>query len=127
MENGTPFKDYAWKNRIVVVQTNDLSAKKYREQMKILDADPDGMKDRDLIVFLLSPEGISKNGKMVKSLKKDEVEKFLKISSGQAFSFHLIGKDTGIKLSSESVVTKNKLFSVIDAMPMRKSEMKRKH
>jgi hypothetical protein len=35
-----------------------------------------------------------------------------------------VGKDGGEKLRSDTVVSPEQLFSIIDAMPMRKDEMK---
>ncbi len=44
----------------------------------------------------------------------------------KAYEFALIGKDTGLKQRWQSFVPTNALYSLIDAMPMRKFEMKRK-
>lgn len=55
-----------------------------------------------------------------------EVAKWnIKIAS--PFTGILIGKDGGEKLRWDSVITTDKLFGVIDAMPMRKEEMKRQN
>lgn len=40
------------------------------------------------------------------------------------FTVMLIGKDGGIKLSQTSPVTNTELFELIDAMPMRRQEMR---
>lgn len=45
-------------------------------------------------------------------------------ASAQKFTFVLVGKDSGVKLRSNEVVGRQKLYHTIDAMPMRKSEMK---
>ena len=45
-------------------------------------------------------------------------------ASTQNFTFILIGKDGGEKLRSTQPISKEKLYRIIDDMPMRKSEMK---
>ena len=50
-----------------------------------------------------------------------------KVSAAAAFTFILVGKDGGEKLRSDTVVSAEQLFSIIDAMPMRKDEMKNQH
>lgn len=64
-------------------------------QMKELTADPQGLKERDLVIF--SP-------------------------GGDSFRFELIGKDGGTKLKSNQLVTRSQLYSLIDSMPMRQYE-----
>lgn len=44
----------------------------------------------------------------------------------KGFSIVLIGKDGGEKLRRNSLLTTRELFSLVDAMPMRKAEMARK-
>ncbi|MCF0049134.1 DUF4174 domain-containing protein [Dyadobacter sp. LJ53] len=46
------------------------------------------------------------------------------LDTANAFTFILIGRDGGEKLKSSEVVTPDKLFGLIDAMPMRKQEIK---
>ncbi|MEO0341702.1 MAG: DUF4174 domain-containing protein, partial [Bacteroidota bacterium] len=43
-----------------------------------------------------------------------------------SFLFILIGKDGGVKLRSTSVVPLDDLFALIDGMPMRRAEIRRK-
>lgn len=64
-------------------------------QMKELKADPQGLAERDLVIF--SP-------------------------GGPSFRFELIGKDGGTKLKSTQLVTRSQLYSLIDSMPMRQYE-----
>ena len=43
------------------------------------------------------------------------------------FAVFLIGKDGGIKMRKEKVVPMEEIFRLIDSMPMRQAEMRRKH
>jgi hypothetical protein len=38
----------------------------------------------------------------------------------------LVGKDGGVKLSSGRAISANRLFGLIDSMPMRRKEMRRR-
>jgi hypothetical protein len=86
--------------RVIDVYAKNKTDKLYLEQLEILNSDPKGLKDRDIVVkeHLGSP----------------------------SFKITLRGKDGGQKLNSKSVLTLKKLFDTIDSMPMRKSEMSRK-
>ena len=62
------------------------------------------------------------NSEWVSSSLKDE----LKISRKTEFEVFLLGLDGGIKLRQQEIVKTEKLFSLIDGMPMRKAEIRRK-
>ena len=85
--------------RVLDIYCKDKSDKLYIAQSKVLASDPKGLKIRDIKVN----------------------EHF----GNTAFKINLTGKDGGVKLTSKSVLTLKKLYDTIDAMPMRKSEMKR--
>lgn len=85
--------------RVLDIYCKDKSDKLYIAQSKVLASDPKGLKIRDIKVK----------------------EHF----GNTAFKITLTGKDGGVKLTSKSVLTLKKLYDTIDAMPMRKSEMKR--
>ncbi len=83
------------------------------EQQRLLKADQAGCKIRDIRVQ------VHVFGKTNKFFLSDHG-----IDSPQ-FTFLLIGKDGSAKFRSTKVVPKEQLFAIIDAMPMRKKEMKR--
>jgi len=86
--------------------------KSLKKQLEILNSDPKGLVERDLKIS-------------VKIWAKDKgiTHQKIKITKNQ-FTFILLGKDGGEKYRSFNVVTKQKLYSIIDAMPMRRYEMK---
>ena len=88
-------------------------SEKLDQQLKILKSDPKGLQERDikLSVVKLTPENLSKY-------------KNLNLSK-QHFTFILIGKDGGEKFRSTEVVSLVKLYGLIDAMPMRKYELRK--
>lgn len=85
------------------------------EQLNILEAQKEGLAERDIEIhsYILSEH-------------TDEAQKW-KASPEDPFTFILVGKDGTEKMRSQTVVSTEKLFSTIDAMPMRKREMKEKH
>lgn len=84
-------------NRVLDIYAKNKSDITYRQQMKVFEADPKGLKDRDLIVR----------------------EHF----GASGYKITLTGKDGGVKYSSKSVLMLKKLYSIIDVMPMRRDEM----
>lgn len=111
-------KDLQWKHRVLV--TN--SPKLVQEQLKMLEQDSLGAKERKLVLLELSgeqftarfPNDFSQKFNAEKSLfqKKNEVL--------------LIGLDGGVKHRKEKAFTIKELFSLIDSMPMRAAEMRKK-
>ena len=43
--------------------------------------------------------------------------------TGPVFRVRLVGKDGGVRLDRDKPVSTSELFSLIDAMPMRRAEM----
>jgi hypothetical protein len=78
--------------------------------MKILDSDKSVLDERD--IQALSDISDLGRGQLRESLQIDE------------FEIILIGKDGGVKLRSKTPISLEELFSLIDAMPMRRQEMR---
>ena len=106
----TGYSSYQEKRQLLVFaeNTNNSSLK---TQQKILNADPEGLKERDIEVKFFYAD-------------RDK-DKFKEKHIKSGFTIILVGKDGGDKLRSTSTLTLQKLYSTIDAMPMRQSEMKR--
>jgi hypothetical protein len=85
-------------------------------QKSMLAKDAAGLKERDIQVHEVI--GLKGNESLFKKYK----------ASTQNFTFILLGKDGGEKIRSHEPVNLEKLYQIIDAMPMRQAEMKqRKH
>ena len=114
--------EYQWKNRLILLfspQTNNM----YQQQHDLLRTDQPGLNERDLLVFSVIGDrvvvetdsaGIERAAKLREHYRVDE----------STFTFILIGKDGSEKMRSNTVVTRNELYSIIDAMPMRREEMR---
>ncbi len=96
--------------RLLYLYTDNASNPQLLQQQQWLAADKAGLRERDL---------------QVKVLLKSQSPKAL-VSKGlkESFTLILLGKDGGEKLRSHQPVTLKKLYGLIDAMPMRKAEMK---
>ena len=85
-----------------------------QQQQKILNGEVEGLREREIVIetYLLN--------------ERNEAV-FTRHTAGQApFTFVLIGKDGGEKLRSNQLVSTKKLFGLIDQMPMRQSEMRKR-
>ncbi|WP_342648357.1 DUF4174 domain-containing protein [Mucilaginibacter sp. CSA2-8R] len=82
-----------------------------QQQLKYLHQDADGLQERDVEVKVY--------------IKSKDPEAFANRKIKASFTTVLVGKDGGDKLISAEPITLQKLYSTIDAMPMRRSEMKR--
>ena len=126
--NGQNLKDHTWENRILIVKTHDAQSSKYQKQLKEFDNSVKGLNDRKLIVYqiigsryMLKDYGNSnqeETGELSSNLTKEI------LNEAYDFEIILIGLDGGVKLQKTEVVLKEELFSIIDSMPMRKSELK---
>lgn len=82
------------------------------QQLQLLQQDSAGLEERDILVQVVDPD--------------DRLYREYKIAAGIPFTVILIGKDGGEKYRSAKPVTSAHLFALIDAMPMRKAEIKMK-
>ena len=84
------------------------------KQMATLQNDKAGLTERQIVI------------KTYDTSPKSATEwKAWKVDSSKPFTFILIGKDGGEKYRSEKLVPNRELFGLIDAMPMRRNEVKR--
>lgn len=98
-----------WENRVLLVFSPDSSSKSYREQLEIARLHHAAFAERDLVCVRANSENMRKKYAV----------------SPKDFAAVLIGKDGGEKFRSPVPVTAAQLFSIIDAMPMRRAEMRR--
>lgn len=91
-----------WKARPVVIFGSGPQVLRQRRILR----DP-GVRERQIVVMSGTPEIARRLGVKPKG-----------------FLFVLVGKDGGVKLQSSRIVERKRLFAIIDAMPMRRSEMR---
>ena len=81
-----------------------------QQQLHLLNKESVGFKERDIVITVVKKDNIF-------------IEKY-SVKPG-VFTILLIGKDGTEKFRSTSIVSPQKLFALVDAMPMRQAEMKR--
>lgn len=82
------------------------------KQFTELNSDKKGLQERDIIIHTINTPEATKEAKQ------------WNIATATPFTFLLVGKDGSEKFRATEMVTRQKLFATIDAMPMRKQEMK---
>lgn len=116
-------KSHQWENRLLLIITDDINNNIYKNQIKELEHHLDELKERKLIVYhfkkdgykigLIENSGWQESRSLYKTYKK----------TNTPFKIFLIGLDGGTKLKQNKLLLCKDLFSVIDVMPMRKSEI----
>lgn len=125
--NELELSDYRWENRILLLFSGDRASDDLREQINELLADKTGLKDRDMLVFSITPQ--AETHELLYGSEYDASDHLWEKYDITTAGFHviLIGKDGTVKLRDNSPVTSKKLYAIIDAMPMRQAEMRRKN
>ena len=119
--------DHTWKHRILLIFSPSQQTAEYREQLDQLRADPSGLQERDLQVYRIFPEGLITSERDV--LDHNDLSDQYRSQYGvdpETFTVILVGKDGTEKLRTNQVLRTDKLYAAIDAMPMRRRELREK-
>lgn len=116
---GTLFRDldpdtadlsaHQWADRPVVIFAPSPEDPKLKQALAALRLAEPGLDDRDVVVLTDTNPGAE--GALRGQIKPE------------GFTMLLIGKDGGIKLQSQDVLSPDQLFAAIDRMPMRQREL----
>ena len=116
-----PLQDFRWKNRILLILPPQEIAKINLQLLKHQKA----IVERNLIIINLSESSESFTNQM--TLSKDQLQTLrtrYKLNNESKPFFTLIGKDGEEKARQDEQLDLQKIFTLIDSMPMRKAEMK---
>ena len=126
--NGQDLNDFKWKNRVLIVKTLKSNSKKLADQLSEFKYLNEGFKERKLILVTIAKDdfllvdfttNVSRSsGKVSESISKNILDQ------NNDFEVILIGLDGGIKLRQNQTLLKQDLFRIIDAMPMRRNEIR---
>ncbi len=119
-------KEYQWKNRLVFLVDESMESKTMNTQLQLFLNDSDELKERDIVLFQLTPKAVTLSNGKKNVLDPNYVYNFLSIHKTHK-GVILVGKDGGIKLKKPFEVPPKDIYGLIDGMPMRKSEIKKKH
>lgn len=122
---GQNLSEHTWENRLVLVLADSETNTTYQAQLEELKSLPAAMTERKLLVYQITPKVYQKG---VESTEKwtmgDLLYKTYKATNSD-FEIILIGLDGSIKLRETELVSTEKLFALIDSMPMRSNELRR--
>ena len=110
---------FKWQKRVILVITSSSDEKEFIEQKNKIELKKAGIEERDLEILYVVINNLDDTDKTFLR-KKFEIQE-------QKFCIILIGKDGGEKRRSHTPLLVDDLFQTIDAMPMRKQEMRSKN
>ncbi|MEM6321576.1 MAG: DUF4174 domain-containing protein [Bacteroidota bacterium] len=117
---------YQWQNRLLLVVASNKESEELAAQLALLQEDKEGLKERKLIVFQIVQDSYAKGIEVPKKWHKSTLEYGSKENTDDKLLVHLIGLDGGLKRTWDSPVRPNVIYSLIDQMPMRRAEMRRR-
>ena len=121
-----PILKHQWEERVLIVTASSPTNIGYKSQQQLLTEGKKGMKERNLVIYrLYSDHWVDPNQEMLSQEDADAIYDAYGIEKG-TFSVVLIGKDGGVKMRKDDLVSTREIFQLIDSMPMRQQEMRRK-
>lgn len=119
-------KEYRWNSRLLVVFAVEEMGPAYQTLLKEVDARREDFDDRDMVLISIFDTGTSMvEGRPITSEAVNQIRNSFNVPNGTSRVF-LVGKDGGVKQKGGLEIQIQSLFNLIDTMPMRRSEMRRK-
>lgn len=122
---GQNLDEYRWEKRLVLLVIDDEDQSDLDQQLAVFRADQEGMNERKLQVIIAKPKAFSLG--LEKHAWKQSGFLYKRYRQQGEFEFILIGLDGGIKQRRQKVIPLKELYRIIDSMPMRAAEMRRKN
>ena len=114
-----------WKNRVLLVFAPSSRSEAYQQQMQLFAQHKPGFSDRDLVLVRVLTEGTSSAvGQPIDEASATRLRDRFGVGKGD-FRVILVGKDGGTKRRDSNPVQASAIFNEIDAMPMRRQEMRK--
>ncbi len=124
--NGQSMEKHRWENRILIVKTFSEQDPMYQEQLKEFSDSNIDLKERKIVLY----EIVGNKYKMTdyQKLSTDIYWQNLQNINEDIFDFEviLIGLDGGVKFKKTDILRKEELYSIIDRMPMRSEELRKR-
>lgn len=122
---GQNMEKHLWKNRVLLIYIPDEKSQELDKQFEILEKNSRELLERKIVIYSFTKKNYKLNFEDTWK-KSEEVFSSFKPKK-DVFTITLIGLDGGIKLEQNRVLSSEKLFAIIDGMPMRKTEIKNKN
>ncbi len=121
-----PLSQFRWKHRPLLIFATDADDPNAQKTRRALDDSACELQDRDMLIGWILEHGERRLGESsIDSTMADALRSRLRIREGD-FAAVLIGKDGGVKARYAKAPDLSEVFSLIDGMPMRRSEMRQR-
>jgi hypothetical protein len=117
----TPLADLEGRSRGLVVSAPSVTDPALTKQNRWLEAARAGLRERDVVVIRLVGNTVDAEPDL--KLDARSLRETLHLSAAR-FGVALVGKDGSVAFQRSSPITMTSLFGAIDAMPMRRQEMR---
>jgi Domain of unknown function (DUF4174) len=114
---------YLWKYRPVLVFAPDDGDASLARQKQAVAAQADAFRERSVVVVYVVGDRVSRAFGPAPGAAASTLRQKYGVAAGE-FHAILVGKDGGVKLQSRTPLSAERLSKVIDAMPMRRDEMR---
>ena len=121
---GQSLDQHLWKNRLLLVLGDTSINEQWQDQLFELDNCKAVLDERKIITYQVLPEKYKRSGDTDWVDHRAFYSDYL--TEGSPFSIILIGLDGGIKVNSNDLLSCQQIAAVIDQMPMRKAELRRR-
>lgn len=115
-DDGAELSSFRWRNRLIVVFAPTAAAAD--DAKSRLDSAP-GIDERDIAWFVLEPAGVHSN--IDTPVARTSLAR---LHRADGFEAVLVGKDAAVKQRQTAALNLPALFDAIDAMPMRRREIR---
>lgn len=123
----SPLNQHQWEHRVLLFFAPDSNHVSLRKQLDLLTQENEKVTDRDLVFYkIYTGEGAGSDGGSLNKIEINAIRRQFEVPDEQ-FAVILIGKDGTEKLRRLEVVKSKEIFDLIDSMPMRQAEMRRKN
>ena len=114
---------YQWKNRILIIFSQEQDDEHYHQQMQELLGQEKALSERDLVLFhVFSDRVLLPDQSYAGQAEAQSLRLHFFISEKETVVL-LLGKDGTEKLRSRDILTAERLMLTIDAMPTRQREL----
>ena len=119
---------HRWNNRLLILVDTSDDQLKLGRQLDQLRTEATGLRDRKLVVYQFNNEAYRTGLDVAADWTPGTLPATLtnRIKNDGSFQLFLIGLDGGVKLHRDDVTRPETIFSLIDGMPMRRAELRRR-
>lgn len=117
---GELLEQYLWEKRVLMVFTPSQTDQAFKTQFEDYLASQEGYNERDMVVFsIIGQEKVFKNEEQLPQLPTRPFRRYFDVAE-EEFTVILIGKDGLTKVKDNQPLLHERLFEIIDAMPLRR-------